>query len=286
MRHLRKHRAFTLIELLAVIAVIAILSGLLVAGVSRVRQAATRTMVITELAQASTAASAFAGDRGEFPMLHGGGTNSTFRLCTNYTDAGGNPLTSWPEVQYLKRLYPRIDLADTGLRSGGSSVGNASPILLDANQSFVFWLSGGTYMNFMGHSTNNAHPFTPFTPAPPGVAAEPRKRYFDFPAKRMTHPTTGATDNHWRDPWGTPYACFAYDKNIRNYPAATNFGVSPFVRGDRPENNGSTQIISAGPNTRFGPGGNWTPGSPPYESRLDGGDDLSNFRQTSLGEPE
>ena len=46
------------------------------------------------------------------------------------------------------------------------------------------------------------------------------------------------------------------------------------------------QIISAGPNKIFGPGGNWTPGTGPWAENQPGNDDISNWTQRKLGVAE
>ncbi|MFA6286493.1 MAG: DUF1559 domain-containing protein [Opitutaceae bacterium] len=64
----KKDRAFTLIELLAVIAIIGVLAGLLIGGISKIRDAARRTQCASNLRQIGAAFQLYAADnRGLFP---------------------------------------------------------------------------------------------------------------------------------------------------------------------------------------------------------------------------
>jgi prepilin-type N-terminal cleavage/methylation domain-containing protein len=274
-------RGVTLIELLVVIAIIGVLVGLLLPAVGYVRTTAKRTACVAELQQVGVAASLFNGEYGVHPRSWGGGPNGEFRLCTRYTDASGN-VVNWPEVAYLKRVFPRMDLGDNGLRApGGRVVDTTSPELLDGNQAFMFFLTGGTYTDFQGFSNDKHRPFLGAS------SGEARKAFFDVNAGKFTDKTTGVVDGRLRDPWGSPYAFLTPDPAFRDYdPARTCYGVSAYSRGGKSVNQGTFQVVSAGRDMKFGPGGAWVPGQGSYSGAGVGWDDVANFQGSPLGVPE
>ncbi len=272
--------AFTLIELLVVMAIISVLAALLLAGVQSVRKAGDRAKAKAEINQLTLALASFKADRGGNPLLSGGGPGGEFRLCTSYLDPTGTPL-AWPEVDYLRQSWPQINLADTGLRNAGAKVLPAAPVLLDGNQAAILWLCGGQFCNYLGLSNSPTQPFL----VPNG--GDPRKRYLEPNSDRLRDPVTGTEDGRFRDPWGTPYAILASGAKV--YAAGvTCYGVSPYSTMFRGQlNAGGTQILSAGRDKQFGPGGNYTAGSGAWtEGQPGGGDDLSNFRTLHLGAPD
>jgi prepilin-type N-terminal cleavage/methylation domain-containing protein len=286
-------KAFTLIELLVVIAIIGILMALTMAGLTSVRDSGKRMETLTEIAQISEAASFFKSKYGIPPPLSGGGNNGTFRLCTSYLDGSGQMLKDqvspgvfrvWPEIDAILAVFPRTNLADTGLRhpSTGGTIPNAAPMYLDGNQAMLFWLCGADYTKYQGFAT---HPRQPFKP-PTGDPNEKRRDPFFHPVPHRLRNAMGDVDGHYRDPYGMPYACLGHVDWAKGYPAVTCFGVSPFIgENGKPWNPNSVQIISAGKNKQFGPGGAYTPGSGAYDPSQPGADDLANFRRLQLGAP-
>jgi hypothetical protein len=152
--------------------------------------------------------------------------------------------------------------------------------------------------------------------------------YFDFPAGRLIVPeaTSGYVSGNalpnFVDPWGVPYAYFAaggdnYDGRLffpfgSSFPAdlttpstqyrGTVAGMRPVRMGNKWVNAGKCQIVSAGPNLKFGPGSQSSatvaattplytqaedirPGvSTGYAEKDAGEDDLANFNEgTNLG---
>jgi type II secretory pathway pseudopilin PulG len=283
-----------------VISIITLLMGLILPAVQRVRVAAQRAEAVTEISQLGIAATNFSNEVGGQLPLTGGGPNGEFRLCTRYTDAAGQPLTEvvagvprqWPEIAQIKALFPLCDLNDTGLRRGyrGPVVPTASPDLLDGNQALVFWLTGGSYCEFRGFSTNRSQPLTPPLPVVPGQKAEGRKGPFtSLQPNRLVDPATGQYDGRYRDVWGTPVAVFGWDKGLNDYPDVTLYGVKAY-RTAKPDgtagrafNHGAVQIVSAGYDRKFGPGGLYTPAAGAWSGSKPGADDLSTFRTGQLG---
>jgi len=262
-----RRKGFSLIELLTVIAIIAILLGLGVASYGRVRTGANNAKTSAEISQLANAVGSFKAHFNNIPYLPGG---ITLRPSYSATD---------PDGAYLKRLFPQMNLSATGLPT----------MALNQNQAFVFFLSGGTATNYTGFSTNRQTPFAT-------GGTERIGPFFDFPGNRFN------ANNEFLDPYQTPYAYFSSTFG-NDYPAASysysfpagdplagqTTSVSPYNSGGRNVNQRGCQVISAGKDRFFGPGGNWTPGtgawgmtkSPPCP----GADDFANFGSGALVNP-
>lgn len=309
-RRAAPRRGFTLVEILVVIGIIAILASLITVVAIKGLSSAKRTQASADIAQISSAIGTFKAKMNAGYIPAGGwGPKGGFRLCTSYLDASNNPLP-WPEVVYLKQLFPQMVLADNGLRIGGAKVANGVaaaqpgdvPLLeLDANQTLVLFLTGGPPTNFQGFSTNRAQPFET-------TATNRLGPFLDFPATRYATGTTAVSLFHasdraetnangaasLMDPWGGPFAYFTHNTTTNNY--MTNpfvyrgTTVNPYVQGGRPLNQKSFQIVSAGENGPddtapfgFGSGGNWVPGAGDYTEGGPGFDDVANFHEGQLG---
>ncbi|MDB5313651.1 MAG: hypothetical protein JWO38_7853 [Gemmataceae bacterium] len=131
------------------------------------------------------------------------------------------------------------------------------------------------YTTYEGFSTRKQVPF-----APP-VAGEPRiGPFLDVGPGRLD----AETPPRYLDPWGMPYAYFAFDQSINAYPAHSWKGVTAYRQNGKPLHSQGFQIISSGPNKVFGPGGEWSPGQGVWAPGGSGGDDLSNFNHGRLAQ--
>jgi hypothetical protein len=96
----------------------------------------------------------------------------------------------------------------------------------------------------------------------------------DFPANRLD-------GRKYLDPWRNEFGYHA-SRASGNYSNWAGEKFAPYQSGGKFVNQGGVQIVSAGPNGEFGPGGNWTPGTGYYTSAGLGGDDLANFNNGQM----
>lgn len=267
-RHSTKSRhAFTLIELLVAIAIIALLMAIFLSAITRTRQAARNAQTSSEIAQIGSAVQAFKTKFNVRYVPSCGLNGGPFRLRTQYA-------TTDPELVYLKSLFPNLpyivgplDPRNPNVHPLGTGLDDAD---LDPGQTLMFFMTGGSGLNYHGFSTNRREPFIPTGGDTVGPFLEVSRSRLD-------------PQGRYLDPWGTHYAFFSTDP-MGKYP--TSHQGSP-VQAYR-EANGSLinaksfQIVSAGADQQFGPGGIWTPGVGPWELVNAGGDDLSNFNQGPL----
>ncbi len=218
-----------------------------------------RARAMVEIDQLHTAVTAF---RVKMNVMH---LPAGFRLKAAYDPA--EPVD--PNLVYLRQVFPQLDFDDNGLPPGTDDT-------LDPNQTLVIFLTGGKYTNYQGFSRDKQHPFRPAADA-----AEVRiGPFLDVSPNRLDG------DGRYLDPWGTPYAYFAYDPALNAYPDRDGFGVRPYRLNGKAMNPKGWQIVSAGPDGKFGPGGDWTPGEGPWAAGGPGADDLSNFNSGPLSRRE
>ncbi|MBN9520624.1 type II secretion system protein [bacterium] len=302
-RRAAPRRGFTMVELLVVVGVIAILASLITVAALRVQKVAKRTRASAEIAQISAAVSTFKAKMNvDFIPSGGGGPNGTFQLKKVYA---GNE----PEAKYLKRLFPQMK-GCTG--DPNENTGLPDGFNLDGNQTLVLFLTGGDVTKFTGFSTNRQQPFTP-------TATDGENRlgpFLEFSSNNYVLGSNlpgvaGAQSlSYLVDPWGSPYAYFAFNPLNNMYDAGQSFafnGTTVRAYRERLDPTRPTltpkglqpkgfQLISAGENGKddedprgFGPGGKldttgeWTPGVGAYADGGAGFDDLSNFHEGQLG---
>ncbi|MCZ2343290.1 MAG: type II secretion system GspH family protein [Bacteroidales bacterium] len=169
-----------------------------------------------------------------------------------YTIPAGTPTDSDP----LKRMFPRGNFSGA-LPGAGTTLTQA--------ETLTFFLGGPGMTGWDPQTPANTNP----------AGATKKGPYFDFPANRVSGHT-------FLDPWGTPYVYFR-SVNGNDYGGTfTAGGVSPYKQNGRDVNQNSVQIISAGANKAFGPGGPWSPGGTGYSEAEAGFDDMANFNQGAL----
>jgi prepilin-type N-terminal cleavage/methylation domain-containing protein len=297
----RTRSAFTLIELLVVIAILAILMSLVTAGVIKYLQYIPQTQTVNDIRQLSVGIENFKTKYGVYPP-------SSIFLSNNPNDY---PPGS-PSLAYLYAIWPRLKFADAGGNPQIDWSGQGKPVgglpagvTLEGDQCLVFFLNGPGGANANGWSTN---PTNPTQVSGPRVGP-----FFEFPLNRLAAynrssqpPTVSAMFPSFYDSYanidkvtasnlkglipttdGLPYAFFCSGRSAGGYgPHCPSLNVLPYMQTNvRFYNNNSFQIISAGKNLAFGPGGAWPPGNPAsaYNPGGSGVDDLSNFWGDLLG---
>jgi prepilin-type N-terminal cleavage/methylation domain-containing protein len=303
--------AFTLIELLVVIAIIAILMSLTTAAALRVLAKGPELQTRSEIGEFE---SDILLEQRDFktPIFP-----SKLALREDNAYSSSNPL----HVQTytcLRQMFGRhlnLNIDNRNPAASPPPVGSApftdwngngtqdsGDLILEGEQCLVFYLGGipsGPTAPFamQGFSTDVTNP---------ALAGGTTRRgpFFQFQSARLkmfTTPGSGGQFPIYIDPWkagtgpwgpGQPYAYFASSVVSGNgsYQAADclSLGVSPYVQQSSPTvvfvNPSSFQIISAGRNGAFGPGGLWNPatGLGPF---IAGSDDQANFSKKLLGAP-
>jgi len=245
--------AFTLIELLVVISIIGLLIALLLPAVQKIRVAGKRAQTGAEIAQLSTAAESFKQEFKFYPPDSFDGT----------TPAG---------IAILRQMYPRWN-------PSGYIAPNAAGQPFVGIQCLIYFTCGP---NMTGWAID-----APIAPLP--TATSKKGPFFEYSGQPINTPALRYTLN---DPFGSPYAYFASSTGgsypsgaqtpgyLVSYPNGATFGpILPLTTGSpvKPVNSGTVQIISAGANKSFGPGGAWSPTSGGYSSGSAGADDMANF---------
>ena len=271
-----------------VISIIAILMGLLLVGIQKVRIAGKRTVTVTEVNTLGASATKFKQDFGFYPA-------QSFRIPNRMPDLNNQSDPDTPAMQVIIRMFPRglyqlgamkVPLSSVPMNTVLSwGTWSTLPQPITGSQCLVFFLAGPS---LQGWDVNE-----PLNLTPPASGAK-RGPYFDFKDSSLKDPTTGTVDYNYRDPFGTPYAYLstgAGDAYTGGSVSVTTpkgtYAISALsADGKRHANQGTCQIISAGPDQKFGLGstfispGNytpWTPGAGAYATNGDGGDDVGNF---------
>jgi prepilin-type N-terminal cleavage/methylation domain-containing protein len=271
---------FTLIELLVVMAIIAILASLCLYAAFKVLDKGRQLRNRHELALLDTAVQTFQTEY-NVPYMP-----SSISLNNPSDDASNT---------YLTKMFPRYNrnqIYKWNGQGGGS-------VTLQGYECLVFFLGGiptsGATPTCQGFSTN---------PSDPTDFSNPQNRkapLFEFQADRLKRTRSGFL--MYLDTWGkSPYAYFSSispKSNVYNPNDCGNISsetlasgsclpVKPYMElsGSYQKLNG-WQIISAGENGKFGPGGViWGKGNPVRKaSGLYGYDDQTNFSDNLLSQP-
>lgn len=268
--------AFTLIELLVVIAIIAILAGLTLAGVMVFLRKGPEVRTRNDILQLSQALDRFKADMKFFPP-------NFIRLRPNLA---AYPAAEASSKLWLQRMWPNLS-GTTNIPWAGNTAFPANGYYdLEGDQCLVFFLGGppigGGQPGLQGGFSNNpVNPVDPNTPS--------RKKYFDFETGRLTN-RNGNPFPSYLDAYGLG-APIVYFSSMNVSPRPNGYDTNPNSLGVRPYIAQSAptlkfyqadrfQLIVAGPDTVFGPGGPWVPGQ---VGTVQGADDLSNFHDKALG---
>jgi general secretion pathway protein G len=200
----------------------------------------------------------------------------------------------YDSVEYLRKLWPQIDLSPGSALDWNGDGQARGDWILEGDECLVFFLGGiprggdGPAPDCLGFARNARDPIRP--------GGERDGPYFEFHTGRLRD-VHGRGFLSYLDPWGErPYAFFSsygikggYNRyggtdcpTLGVWPYAKALGITP-----RFLNPSGVQILSAGPDRRFGPGTDdeshvWSPTigrrMPPV-----GQVDLSNFCEGPLG---
>jgi prepilin-type N-terminal cleavage/methylation domain-containing protein len=273
----RSRVAFTLIELLVVIAIIGVLVALTAAGVMRFMGEGPKMVAKNDINQLSISLELFKNKYKVYPP-------SAIKLCENRSEYSASAFDQ-ESLTYLVNIWPK--LGDfKGIKWGGATNLPAGGVVLDCDQCLVFFLggiptvSGGVY----GTSGFSVNPINPADTTPD------RARFYEFKAgSRLRARVTGSPFPSFYDAYEKqPYLYFSSgrSKNINGgYVAAhgATFGVTPYLQTATKFWNPTTfQIVCAGVDTTFGPGGLWNTSTPATGA---GADDFTNFHGSIMGAP-
>jgi prepilin-type N-terminal cleavage/methylation domain-containing protein len=302
---------FTLIELLVVIAILAILMSLVTAGVLKYMDNIPKAQTVNDLRQLAVALETFKTKYGVYPP-------SSIYLSNGLADYTANGQQA--SLNYLYAIWPRLAAGfNAGIIdwSGGQGGIPAGGIVLEGDQCLVFFLNGPGGANANGWSTNPTNPTQTGGPRAGPFFEFPLDRLLPYPHVGQTAAVSAMFPSFW-DAYsapsvgrGKPYAFFCSGRSAGGYnPAgdcpslfgplgATNQPAPiPYRQSSGRFHNPNTfQLISAGKDFTFGPGGVWpptptlgfptayNPGTVTAVSPLSGIgiDDLSNFSSDLLG---
>jgi prepilin-type N-terminal cleavage/methylation domain-containing protein len=316
---LKRRVAFTLIELLIVIAIIALLVSLTASATMRILSKGPEITTGIEIGQLATAIESF---KRQYNVDYLPSSIVLDEAC-NYPNRTTVGSADWFAVTYLRKLFPRINLTartSTDITNnnwidwnGNGTCDHAlapaaqNSQALQGHEALVLFLGGvgiksGTNFGLSGFCTD------PTNPAPPPLNSSfglPRQQpFFDFKNGRLAFgpPHKVANDMFlvYTDAYGhgSPYVYFSHYAKGNDYVSAdcnTVLGGNPPATAILPFtdptgrfiNPNGYQIISAGRDGFFGPGGMWNPTNPGlssgYQTGGSGADDQANFSRSLLG---
>ena len=300
---------FTLVELLVVITIIIVLIAILVPAVLSALAKGRDTLARSEIGQMENGIAACRRECGDlkYPLP------SRLKLseANNYPNAGTAGTDDYNSVQLLTAMFGNRWLTSPFIDWNGNGTKDAD-VVLQGDQVLVFLLGGipsASSSDVLGFSTSPTNPAD--------LTSTTRKGpYFPFSPDRLMRQSNGFFQ--YLDPYktGTPYIYLSAGKTRNGYNVTTTATGTvtdcpqlPLPRNPPagataqpiviPYKNGASglflnpdsyQIISAGSDGVFGPGGSWDPtqgygspsaGTPAYFGK----DDLSNFSPNKLGSP-
>jgi general secretion pathway protein G len=291
-----------LLELLVVIAIIAILIALLLVGVMRVIIFQYETQNSKDIEFLQSSANKFKARYGIYPP-------SRILLSNNPTVYQGGDPNGPAAWQILTKIWPRLDSNTSYDWSNGTMQATG---LVDANGFYSVWLEGDQCLVFflgglpLTSPMNDCKGFGDSDRNPTSLTGKLVKPFFTFDQTRLYRRNPQHTFFSYFDSYGVqPYLYFSsFGGKLGTYNDGdcASLGVAPYFHGynlvqkqivaydptnnliaKQYENPESVQIICAGQNQQFGPGGEWNPVAPVVPPA--GRDDVSNFSATLLGAP-
>jgi prepilin-type N-terminal cleavage/methylation domain-containing protein len=286
----KRRSGFTLIELLVVIAIIAILAGLILAAVMVFLNKGPQVQNRNDILQLSAALQAFKSKYGAYPP-------SQIKLCSNYARYGATPLDQ-QSLAFLTAIWPNMGEfkgINWASRTGANkpvfgNIANPKTDTLEGDQCLVFFVAGPPAVagqasaGMLGFSTNPLNPVDPSTD---------RIKFFDFDVNRLFNRQAGATASKFPSYYDVyrkqPFIYFSSNKRPDGYdPTPNSLGVRPYQMTNAPPLKfympTSFQLISAGADGVFGPGGLWTEASA-GAIPVPGKADVTNFHEGFMGNP-
>lgn len=281
--------AFSMIELLVVIAIIAILMALVSAAVVRTLVLGPEAGSRNDLSQLGVSLSSM---QTAFSLRSP--PPSLLFLSNNRNDYTNTSLP-YPNLRrdsltYLGKMFPRADWSTVTWSVGGVVVPNGG-VILEGDQCLVFFLGGPDGTN--GFSTDPSNPMA--------ATATRKGPYYEFPLGRLkAMPALNVAMGRSQSALSfldyfnkAPYLYFSSGSRKNGYNAyASEYGsdcktalVSPYyppAATKRYFNIDTFQLICAGENSEFGPGGAYDSASPDPGLLQKGTDDLTNFHGSRL----
>jgi prepilin-type N-terminal cleavage/methylation domain-containing protein len=300
---------FTLVELLVVVTIIAVLIALISSGVMAALSKGTEVNVRSEVSQLTAAVQAF---KGQFQVQFIPDRMILPPVAAQGDDPATQKLVSDTQV-FLKSVWTRLD--PVKMASGQYWQVGKGRHVLHGDQVLVWALGGWRDLstnNVYGFSTDATDPMKPYTagqqrhgPFFEGFTAE-RLRTFAMPsnAEIKTLPKRAINFPSFVDYYGkVPYLYFSSGKAGNDYsyeiaaptPDPNNYikvapyalsvtQVSPTQTIVKFANPSGFQIVCAGKDNVFGPGGLTWGGSNQPVLTAEVKDDLANFSATKLGD--
>lgn len=276
----RTRAGVTMIELMIVMTIILILMGLSLAGIQRFRGTAKELRVRNDIQQLQSAVHSF---KTKYQVSYLA-SRIVLREDGQYGSHANATIRAWEieSFQYLKRVWPRLQTQVDWNVDGTITTGDAGAFVLEGDQCMVFFL-GGIQMNggCLGFSSNKANPMS--------TTGQLEGPIYDFQTDRLTL----LPGNNFRTPFflsyldvygRVPYLYFSSRVgNDYNALDCQSFGVAPYAEAaNKWHNRDSFQILCAGKDFTFGPGGLYSKANGISEA-TPGGDDLTNFHDKKLG---
>jgi prepilin-type N-terminal cleavage/methylation domain-containing protein len=278
---------FTIIELLVVIAIIAVLASLISAAVFQAYNRASVVQAKTEITDLSNALASAKAAFNNVPYLP---SRLVLREDNAYVAAN---IDEQRTSQFLQRAFGRYVTTIPQDWNGNGKIDAGVAFTLQGPTALVFILGGiptsaGGVLGCTGFSNLPNNPAPLGNPITPG-ATRKGPFYPNFQASRLMPDPIAPGFLYYTDTYGTgqPYLYFS------SYAAGNDYNTTPpdspggVVQPYRDVNglfiNGKGfQIISAGKDGLFGPGGPWN-STTGYGTGQPGSDDQSNFSGSVLG---